>query len=313
MELRHLRYFVAVAEELHFGRAAARLFVTQSTLSVQIQQLEAEVGGPLLVRTSRSVELTESGRLLHAEARRTLDQADRAMQVARQSVLGEVGSVRIGFSGVAAFSGTLPADLRRFHAAHESVEIEIRELPPSGVLDELRAGSIDLGYLPDVELDSWAGLHRVTRQPIVLEAALREDHPLARKRVLKRTDLDAESLILPATHRELGTIADRLRPTGPAGGGELRFVPTTLGVLALAAAGLGVAIVPQDLSLLSMAGLVYRPIADVVGPDLVVGARQDETAGAVLAFLRCLPAAEPARPRSGLSRPAARGSAGSRR
>ena len=97
MDLRHLRYFLAVAEEGHFGRAAQRLHIVQSALSMQIRSLEEELGGPLFLRTSRRVELTEAGALLRAEAQRTLDQAAHAQQVVQRSLRGEMGTVRIGF------------------------------------------------------------------------------------------------------------------------------------------------------------------------------------------------------------------------
>ncbi|NUQ96534.1 MAG: LysR family transcriptional regulator [Streptomyces sp.] len=296
MELRHLRYFAAVAEELHFGRAAARLFVTQSTLSVQIQQLEAEVGGPLFVRTSRQVELTESGRLMYAEARRTLDQADRALNVARQSVLGEAGSLRIGFAGVAAFNNVLPTDLRLFHDAHPAVGIEVRELALDEVVDELLSGAIDLGYTPDMASTSADGLDRLPRRPITLTAAMREDHRLSGRKILSKADLAAETLILPTSGSDTLTIEERIRRPAPAGTALVRLVPTTLGVLTLAAAGLGVAIVPEETSALAVGSLVYRPIAEVAGPDLLVLTRRDETLGPVLAYLGVVAAALTAGP-----------------
>jgi DNA-binding transcriptional LysR family regulator len=291
MELRHLRYFAAVAEELHFGRAAARLFVTQSTLSVQIQQLEAEVGGPLFVRTSRQVELTESGRLLYAEARRTLDQAERALYVVRQSVLGEAGSIRIGFAGVAAFNGVLPSDLRRFHDAYPNVEVEVRELALDEVISELLGGAIDLGYAPAMDSAFVDGLDHLVRGHVALAAALREDHGLAGREILTKADLAPETLILPTSGSDSMTIAARVRPMVPGGeSAPVRYVPTTLGVLALAAAGLGVGIVPQDTSALAVGGVVYRPIAEVVGPDLLVVTRRGEILGSVLAYRRALTA-----------------------
>ena len=291
MELRHLRYFAAVAEELHFGRAAQRLFVTQSTLSVQIRQLEAEVGGPLLVRTSRSVELTEAGRLLYTEAVRALGQAERALHLARQSVLGEAGSIRIGFAGVAALSGDLPVDLRRFHSKHPNVEIELRELSPAGVVDELRSGSIDLGYTPDLNPAESGDLARIHRKHIHLTAALYEDHPLCAAASISRADLLDETLILPATNPADATVADRIRLPTHAGLASVRLVPTTLGVLTLAAAGIGVAVVPADTARISIMGLVYRPITDAEGPEMTVLTRPGETLGPVLAFLNDLQAA----------------------
>lgn len=288
MELRHLRYFTAVADELHFSRAAARLFITQSTLSVQIRQLEDEVGGPLLVRTSRAVELTESGRLLYAEARRAIAQAERALHVARQSVSGDVGSIRIGFAGVAVFSGLLPTDLCEFSETHPNVEVELVELTSAAIITELRLGAIDLGYLPDLDPVSNADLVRLHRARITMVVALREVHRLARQSVISAADLGEETLILPAGHAGEPTVLELIRPPGPGGRGPVRVVSSTLGVLALAAAGAGVAIVPEDLAHISLAGLAHRPLADVAGPALIVASRPDETLGPVRAFLRQL-------------------------
>ena len=281
MELRHLKYFAAVAEELHFGRAAARLYLTQSNLSVQIRQLESEVGGPLFVRTSRAVELTESGQLLYAEAQRALRQADRALHVARQSVLGGAGSIRIGFAGVAVFSGILPADLRAFHDAHRQVDIELHELPPAAVVSDLRSGAIDLGYTLDLDPALSFGLVQVRRTRIGMAAAVHDGHPLARQTTISRESLVDEILILPGAHSGDATLADRVR----SGSDWIRLVGSTLGVLALAAAGTGVAIVPADTEQLSVSGLVYRPIADLDGPELAIFTRPEETLGTVVAFL----------------------------
>src|SRR5579871_2599117 len=115
MDLRHLRYFLAVAEEGHFGRAARRLNIVQPALSMQIRALEEELGGPLFLRTSRRVELTEAGMLLREEARRTLDQAEHTRLTVQRSIRGETGNVRVGFAGNAVFSGKLINDLREFH------------------------------------------------------------------------------------------------------------------------------------------------------------------------------------------------------
>src|SRR3977135_156950 len=117
MELRHLRYFLAVAEEGHFGRAAQRLHIVQPALSMQIRALEAELGPPLFERTSRQVLLTEAGVLFRVEAERTIQQAARAKDVAQRAARGEVGSVRIGFVGNASFGGKLAADRSSFKFA----------------------------------------------------------------------------------------------------------------------------------------------------------------------------------------------------
>src|SRR2546430_5817876 len=127
MELRHLRYFIAVAEELHFGRAALRLFIAQPPLSQQIMQLERELGFPLFTRTKRHVELTPAGRLFLDEAREILSGIEKAVGAARRAAQGQTGRLRIGFVGSAAYH-LLPDVLRRFRDDFPDVELSLREL-----------------------------------------------------------------------------------------------------------------------------------------------------------------------------------------
>ena len=148
MDLRQLRYFLAVAEEGHFGRAAKRLHIVQPALSMQIRALEASLGTLLFKRTSRRVELTDAGALLRIEAERTIAQAEHARRVVQQAARGEIGSVRIGFAGNAAFAGILSGNIRSFHARHANVAIELREMAPSLQADEIAAGRLDVGYCP---------------------------------------------------------------------------------------------------------------------------------------------------------------------
>lgn len=201
MDLRHLRYFLAVAEEGHFGRAAQRLHIVQSALSMQIRALEEELGGPLFLRTSRRVELTEAGVLLRAEAQRTLDQAAHAQRVVQRSLRGEMGSVRIGFAGNAVFSGRLMADVRAFRAAYPDAEVILRELAPQLQVEAIQSGQLDLGYAPShggQALDSALLFERIGTWPLVV--ALPEDHPLANQPTLRVPMLGAESLIIYAAH-----------------------------------------------------------------------------------------------------------------
>ena len=129
MDLRHLRYFLAVAEDGHFGRAAERLHIVQPALSMQIRALETELGATLFERTSRRVLLTEAGTLFRAEAERTLQQAARAKDVAQRAGRGEVGSVRIGFVGNAAAAGKLASDVSSFKLAYPQVDLELTGSP----------------------------------------------------------------------------------------------------------------------------------------------------------------------------------------
>src|SRR5580692_9177311 len=146
MELRHLRYFVAVAEELHFGSAAKRLNMAQPPLSQQIRDLEHELGAALFLRTSRKVELTAHGRLFLKEARGILTQATRAKDIVKASQRGEFGSISIGFVTSAIYSVMTPT-LREFHSQFPQVEIRCHEMATPNQLEALRKGEISVGFL----------------------------------------------------------------------------------------------------------------------------------------------------------------------
>lgn len=285
MELRHLRYFVAVADERHFGRASVLLHITQSTLSAQVQALEREVGGSLFSRTSRRVELTEAGELLLPEARRALAQADRALQVARDSVHGETGTVRIGFSGVAVLQGVLSEDLRDFGRAHPRVGLTLSELPPAAQIQAVRDGALDLGYCPDLGLGDTDGLRVTRRATTPLSVALRTDHELASATAVTTSALSSHELIVFASGEEDETVLSRLWPAAEEDRSRVRLVGSTLGALALALAGTGVALVPTATERIALPGLTYRPLRGAPpGPDLLVIGRHDETSGAVRAY-----------------------------
>ncbi|QAY84017.1 LysR substrate-binding domain-containing protein [Pseudomonas arsenicoxydans] len=286
MDLRHLRYFLAVAEEGHFGRAAQRLHIVQSALSMQIRALEEELGGALFLRTSRRVELTEAGVLLRAEAQRTLDQAAHAQRVVQRSLRGEMGSVRIGFAGNAVFSGRLMADVRAFRMAYPGAEVILRELAPQQQVEAIQNGQLDLGYAPShggQALDNALLFERIGTWPLVV--ALPEDHPLAHQPTLRVSMLGAESLIIYAAH---GADEYMLAGLRKALGREPKVQRTTstLSVLALVASGMGVAMVPAPLMQVTIPGLLYRMFDDVEPhTDLLLISRVNETGGAVRAFL----------------------------
>ncbi|WP_405774146.1 LysR substrate-binding domain-containing protein [Streptomyces sp. NBC_00859] len=286
MELRHLRYFVAVAEECHFGRAAVRLHVTQSTLSTQVKALEREVGGQVFVRTSRRVELTEAGKLLLVEARRTLAQAGRALDVARQSVRGETGAVRIGFSGIAVLEGTLSTDLRRFHTAHPRVELHVTELPPAAQAQGIRDGTLDIGYSPDNGLGDVDDLVVRRRARTKLSIAVRHDHELASAVSVAPADLEGENLIVYAADQDDESVLDRFEAGQAERRGHVHLVTGTLGVLALASAGVGVAVVPAAAERIGLPDIVYRPLRGMAAEvDVVTLSRPDEIGGPVRAFV----------------------------
>jgi len=287
MDLRHLRYFLAVAEEKHFGRAAERLNIVPPALSMQIKSLEDELGGPLFIRTSRSVELTEAGRLLQVEAQRTLDQADHARQTVQRSLRGETGQVRIGFAGNAVFSGKLTDDLRSFRARFPQAELIASEVSPLAQADAILAGQLDVGYTPDhgklhipaLRCEKIGIWNRVV--------ALADDHPLSSQPRLTVAMLAAEPLIFYDTHgadESLYTALTALLGQPP---DVAHCSSSSLSVLALAAAGQGLALVPEPLTNICVPGVVYRPLdAPALAANLMLISRQKANNGAVEAFLK---------------------------
>ncbi len=246
MDLRHLRYFVAVAEEGHFGRAAERLHIVQPALSMQIRALEDEMGGALFTRTSRRVELTEAGRLLVIEAQRTLAQAERAKEVVQTSLRGEIGTIRLGFVGNAVLTGRLMTDLRAFHVRYPSALVNLHEMPPHSQSEAVLAGDLDVGYSPRGGFDIDAGLtvHPLITSPFV--AAMATGHPLAGKKLIPLSSLGNETLILFGVETSDDGPLEFLRRGGCHPKSILR-VSSTLSVLAAAAAGMGIALVPAAL------------------------------------------------------------------
>ncbi|HZZ11293.1 MAG TPA: LysR substrate-binding domain-containing protein [Paraburkholderia sp.] len=284
MELRHLRYFVAVAEEAHFGRAAQRLHIVQPALSMQIRALEDEFGGALFVRTSRRVALTEAGELLLVEARRTLAQAERARSLVQRSLRGEIGSVKVGFAGNAVFTGQLMHDLRALHAGNPDVEVELVEMAPHLQGAAILAGEIDVGYCPSsgLALDTQLSARKIGEWPMVL--AMSATHAFAARARVSLKAIAAEPMIVYADN-EAGGLALLRKQLGTQAKIAQR-VSSTLSVLALAAAGLGVALVPAPLEHVSIPNLIYRPLVEKsLSADLLLVSRADETSGAVLAFL----------------------------
>jgi DNA-binding transcriptional LysR family regulator len=285
MDLRHLRYFIAVAEEGHFGRAAERLHIVQPALSMQIRALEEELGGALLVRTSRRVQLTAAGALLLTEARRTLAQAERAKDIVQRSLRGETGNVRVGFAGNAVLTGKLIGDLRAFREKYPAVHIELVEMAPHLQGESILAGELDVGYSPGLGLPSHSDLaaEAIGEWPFML--AMADDHPLAKKKRISLRMLAAEPLIHYATAEgDAGLPAMRER-TGMALN-LVRRESSTLSVLAFAATGAGIALVPESVENIAIPHLSYRPLAGrELTADLLLLSRVSETNGVVMAFL----------------------------
>jgi DNA-binding transcriptional LysR family regulator len=286
MELRHLRYFLAVAKEGHFGRAAKQLHIVQPALSMQVRSLEAELGTPLLKRTSRRVTLTEAGALFRVEAERTIRQAARAKEVAQRAARGEVGTTRIGFVGNASFAGKLAADISEFKLAFPKVDIEITELPPLRQVEAILAGQLDVGYTYGFQYtqERELAVDRIATWPWSL--AMHSSHRLMRKRAISAEDLHGEAFVAYAANADDDGQVRLLRQIL---GEEPRIVhhaPNTVTVLTLAAAGMGLALVPASLEAVKIPNIAYRPLADSSANwELVLVSRRTEPSAAVQRFI----------------------------
>jgi DNA-binding transcriptional LysR family regulator len=192
IELRHLRYFVAVAEELHFGRAALRLHLAQPPLSQQIRKLEEILGYPLFDRTSRSVALTAAGTVFLERAQRTLRNVHRDMDEARSIGRGEVGSLHIGFVGSAVLT-TLPAIFRRYREAYLSVRLHLHESFTSRVIEGLQNGTLDAGLLRDGDPTDGLIATTIYSEPFV--AVVPAHHVLAKQKSIAPADLRDEPFV----------------------------------------------------------------------------------------------------------------------
>jgi DNA-binding transcriptional LysR family regulator len=287
VELRHLRYFLAVAEEGHFGRAAERLHIVQPALSMQVRSLEAELGTALFERTSRRVLLTEAGALFRVEAERTIQQAARAKDVAQRAARGEVGSVRIGFVGNASFGGKLAADLSSFKFAYPKVDIEITELPPLRQVEAILSGHLDVGYTYGFQYtqERELAVDRIATWPWIL--AMRSSHPLIKRAAVSAEDLRGEAFVIYAAHAADDGQVRLLRQLLGEEPRILHHAVNTVTVLTLAAAGMGLALVPASLESVNILNIAYRPLADFQTQhwELVLVSRQKEPSPAVRRFI----------------------------
>jgi DNA-binding transcriptional LysR family regulator len=287
MELRHLRYFVAVAEELHFGRAAKRLNLAQPPLSQQIRSLEGELGLSLFFRTSRKVELTESGRLLLEQARLVLMQAEKATQMMRAAHRGEAGRITIGFTTSAVYS-IVPAILREFNRSRPGVEIRCMEMNSEQQKIALKERQIQVGFTRTPLGEDGLNSEILGKDRFVL--ALPADHPRVGQIKLRLCDFANEGFILFS--RNQGTsIYDAIIASCQKAGFSPRIAQEGGGVqtiLALVAAGLGVAMVPSSLRNLQRPGVVYRelPPSDTQEVNLALVWRKDDRSPVVESLVK---------------------------
>ncbi len=259
MEFRHLRYFLVLAEELHFGRAARRLSISQPPLSLNIQQLEASVGARLFTRNSKQVTLTAAGLAFVPAARALLDQAAQAASHARDVGQGMAGSLSIGFSGTMLYSG-LPEILETFQASHPLLRLMLKELSSSEQLIELAHDRLDIGFVHTTRVPPELSQILVASQAFV--GCLPAAHPLAGSRQLPLKALQSEPFavvsraVSPDYHERILAIC-----TVAGFYPEIRYeLRHWLSVVSLVSQGMGVALVPAALSQSAMAGAAFVPL-----------------------------------------------------
>ena len=301
MELRHLRYFVAVAEELHFGRAAARLRIAQPPLSRQIRDLEREVGTPLFERVTRGVELTPAGQAFLPEARLTLAQAERAMRTALRAARGETGRLRVGFVEAATYSGVLPDVLGFFRMHLPNIGVSLFEMDSPEQAEAFRDGRIDLGILhsPPADADRWLRVEPVYTDPLVAAIPQHAERLAARTRVTLGDLADEPFVLFPRPVAP--ALYDDLIAGCRSAGFSPRVVQEAVGwhtLAALVGAGVGVSFVPRSLTRLPRPGVVYRPVRDLsVEMAIVAVWKKGERSPVRERFVTALRAVARARPR----------------
>ncbi|PZS31869.1 MAG: LysR family transcriptional regulator [Pseudonocardiales bacterium] len=249
MELRRLRYFLAVAGDLHFTRAAERLGIAQASLSEQIRKLEDEVGAPLLTRSSRHVALTPAGRVLQIHAQRVLDHLEHALRSTRLVASGLLGEIRLGAVG-SAMTTLVPALLRDLRQHSPQLTVRIQQLSTTAQLLALTEYRIDVGLLRAPVVHPVIRTAEVMREPLTV--VLPAGHPMAERQRLTLADLTGETLILWPRAESPGAYDETLELFREAGLGPPQTIeaPDTTSEVALIAAGLGVALQPASFTAL---------------------------------------------------------------
>ncbi|MDM9627911.1 LysR substrate-binding domain-containing protein [Rhizobium sp. S152] len=287
LELRHLRYFVALVEERNFERAAAKLGIAQPGLSQQIANLEAIVGTPLLDRRKRAVQLTPPGELLFEEASKILEQTNAALGALRRIGRGESGRISIGYVASAAYSGMLIKTITGFRQSHPHVDLQLVEMEMRLQMQQIAEGALDFGYIrPPVTIPEGIATTVVLREP--LHVALPEVHRLASKSRVDLAELSNETFITPRQPSDVGFHANTIAACNEAG-----FQPdiSPLGrdfttIASMVAVGLGIALVPKSLNCLQLPAIRYIALLNNrVTSDLAIAYRKTETSPPVRTFI----------------------------
>lgn len=286
MDLRTMRFFKAVAEEGHFGRAAARLHIAQPPLSRRIRALEEQLGARLFARTPRGAELTEAGRVLLAEVTNILTLAERAKERTRLAAEGHRGRLDVALFG-SAILDTIPRVLARFHAARPAVEIHLHSMTKAEQLQALHERRISVGFNRLVPPEPGISVMTVRREALVV--AIPEGHALARRSRVRLRDMDNEPLIT-YPNLPLRGLAHEVQDAFVREGFRFNVayaVEDVFTALALVAGGLGIAVTAEPATNLRLPGLQFRPLqcAHLSSIELSCLWREDDQSPVLAAFL----------------------------
>ena len=287
MELRHIRYFLAVAEELNFTRAAAKIGIGQPPLSQQIRSLEKELGAPLFRRVPHGAELTDSGKAFLPEAQAILAQAERAKNVARHGARGELGSLRVGFTSSAAFTSIVQNAIRAFRENYPKVDLFLEEEDTTTLLEHLARQTLDTAFIrPGRNDPDGVQAYRLIEEETMI--ALPAHHPLAKKSALPLSALAKEPFVLFPRKAGPALFDDTISACRKAGFEPIisHEVPQITSVGNMIAAGLGVSIVPVSIAKqVCVAGVKYlKIIGDAPIAPIALAMRPDEQAVTVKNF-----------------------------
>ncbi len=287
MELRHLRYFIILAEELHFGRAAARVHITQPPFSRQIRELEQEINVSLFARSSKMVKLTEAGRIFYSHVREIQESLDQAIKTAHRAQQGNFGRLAIGYLGAAAYQ-LLPNVLRQFRDSHPDVELILHEMITTEQWEALSKGTIDVGIMRPT-----LGVEQHESEVILRErfmVALPWGHRLARRQEIDIRSLAEENFVMLSStygglYRQIVDLCLKanFEPKVTHVATQTRFV------VGLVGAGMGVSIVPYSTQRMNISGVVYRRLCGINSyAEMIVAWRKGEETAVVAQFLHVL-------------------------
>lgn len=295
MELRHIRYFLAVAEERHFTRAAAKVGIGQPPLSQQIKDLETEVGAPLFYRLAHGAELTAAGAAFLEGVKGMPALAERATKSAQRASRGETGSLRVGLTASSAFNAVVPAAIRAFRRAYADVDLTLEEANTAQLVAGLQDGSLDAVFLrPSAAISEAFQLCLISEEPMLV--ALPVSHPASEQQEVDLATLSEEPFVLfprpklPTPYDDIiGVCRDDIIGACRAAGFEPvvgQIAPQIASIVTLVAAEQGVAILPASMSQLQVAGVAYRPImGQAPMARIALAYRRGETSAIVRNFI----------------------------